>query len=77
MINMQAYVFSYWHLDQHGHKFSLIKNVAKSGRIMSQTNTSEGVDYGPIAVLIVTQTGEKAVYKSPELDGEDRNFFMR
>jgi hypothetical protein len=42
---------------------------------MSETTTVDGVDYGPLAPLIGTWTGDKGVNHSPEPDGEERSFF--
>ncbi|CAA0118342.1 Uncharacterised protein [Halioglobus japonicus] len=40
---------------------------------MSTHTIIDGVDYGPLAALVGTWTGDKGVDKVPEPDGEDRN----
>ena len=42
---------------------------------MSEATTIDDVDYGPLAALIGTWTGDKGVDKSPEPDGEERSLF--
>ncbi len=42
---------------------------------MSEVTTIDGVDYGPLAVLVGTWTGDKGVDKAPEPDGEERSLF--
>lgn len=40
---------------------------------MSENTTIEGVNYGPLAALVGTWTGDKGVDRAPEPDGEERN----
>lgn len=40
---------------------------------MTQCTTIGGVNYGPLAVLIGTWTGDKGVDRAPEPDGEERS----
>jgi hypothetical protein len=42
---------------------------------MSKATTGDDVDYGPLAPLIGTWTGDKGVNRSPEHDGEERSLF--
>jgi hypothetical protein len=42
---------------------------------MSEATTIDDVDYGPLAVLVGTWTGDKGVDKAPEPDGEERSLF--
>ncbi|MFT5118812.1 MAG: hypothetical protein ACI9NY_002354 [Kiritimatiellia bacterium] len=44
---------------------------------MSQTTIIGDVDYGPLAALVGTFSGDKGVAKAPEPGGEERNFFKR
>lgn len=40
---------------------------------MTEQNTIDGIDYGPLAVLIGVWAGDKGVDRAPEPDGEERN----
>ncbi len=40
---------------------------------MSELTSIDGVDYGPLAVLIGTWTGDRGVDVAPEPDGDERN----
>lgn len=42
---------------------------------MSSDTVIEGVDYGPLACLIGTWTGDKGVDRAPEPDGEEKNLY--
>lgn len=42
---------------------------------MSDATTIDGIDYGPLAVLIGTWKGDKGVDVAPEPDGDERNPF--
>jgi hypothetical protein len=42
---------------------------------MSDATTVDGVDYGPLAALVGTWSGDKGVDKAPEPDGEERSLF--
>jgi hypothetical protein len=41
--------------------------------MMTTATTIDGVDYGPLAVLIGQWSGDKGVDRAPEPDGEERN----
>jgi hypothetical protein len=40
---------------------------------MSEQTTIDGINYGPLAALVGTWTGDKGVDRAPEPDGEERN----
>ncbi|MEH6518095.1 MAG: heme-binding beta-barrel domain-containing protein [Halioglobus sp.] len=40
---------------------------------MAEITTIEGIDYGPLAVLIGVWKGDRGVDRAPEPDGEERN----
>jgi hypothetical protein len=40
---------------------------------MSEVTTIDGVNYGPLAVLLGTWKGDRGVDRAPEPDGEERN----
>ena len=42
---------------------------------MSEATTIDGIDYGPLAVLVGTWQGDKGVDIAPEPDGDERNPF--
>lgn len=42
---------------------------------MTDQTTVDGINYGPLAVLIGTWKGDKGVDRAPEPDGEERNPF--
>jgi hypothetical protein len=40
---------------------------------MSEQTTIDGINYGPLAALVGTWSGDKGVDRAPEPDGEERN----
>jgi len=49
--------------------------LSDKGKTMNENSTIDGIDYGPLALLIGTWKGEKGVDKAPDTDGEERSLF--